>query len=41
MEIKRVFDILELYNNEYAELKDAFSYKEKRFLGKFFGTRLL
>ena len=29
MEIKRVFDILELYNNEYAELKDAFSYKEK------------
>lgn len=29
MEIKRVFDILELYNNEYADLKDAFSYKDK------------
>jgi long-chain acyl-CoA synthetase len=29
MEIKRVFDILELYKTDYAELKDAFSYKDK------------
>jgi len=29
MEIKRVFDIIELYKNEYAELSDAFSYKDK------------
>lgn len=29
MEIKRVFDILELYNNKYADIKDAFSYKDK------------
>jgi long-chain acyl-CoA synthetase len=29
MEIKRVFDILELYKSDYAELKDAFSYKDK------------
>ena len=29
MEIKRVFDILELYKNDYSELTDAFSYKDK------------
>lgn len=29
MEIKRVFDILELYKTDYADLKDAFSYKDK------------
>ncbi len=29
MEIKRVFDILELYKSDYANLKDAFSYKDK------------
>jgi len=29
MEVKRVFDILELYKTDYAELKDAFSYKDK------------
>ena len=29
MEIKRVFDILELYKSDYADLKDAFSYKDK------------
>lgn len=29
MEIKRVFDILELYKSEYANLQDAFSYKDK------------
>jgi len=29
MEIKRVFDIIELYKNDYAELSDAFSYKDK------------
>ncbi len=29
MEIKRVFDILELYKSKYVELEDAFSYKDK------------
>jgi long-chain acyl-CoA synthetase len=29
MELKRIFDILELYKTDYAELKDAFSYKDK------------
>lgn len=29
MELKRIFDILELYKTDYVELKDAFSYKDK------------
>jgi len=29
MEIKRVFDILELYKEKYSEIEDAFSYKDR------------
>ncbi|MDR2011127.1 MAG: long-chain fatty acid--CoA ligase [Bacteroidales bacterium] len=29
MEVKRVFDILDLYDSDYSEIKDAFSYKDK------------
>ena len=29
IEIKRIFDILNLYENDYSELKDAFNYKDR------------